>query len=65
VLGAMGLLHAGARVVAPIVFNLIYAKTVGGFAQTVFVCLGATFGLAFLISWFIRPHGKLSTERES
>jgi len=65
VLGAMGLLHAGARVVAPIVFNLIYAKTVGGFAQTVFVCLGATFGLAFLISWFIRPHGKLSTERET
>ena len=57
VLGAMGLLHAGARVVAPITFNLIYAKTVGGFTQTVFVCLAATFGLAFVLSWFIRPHG--------
>ena len=57
VLGAMGLLHAIARVVAPIIFNLIYAKTVGGFTQTVFVCLAATFGLAFLMSWFIRPHG--------
>ena len=60
VLGAMGLLHASARVVAPIVFNLIYAKTVGGFTQTVFVCLAATFGLASLFSWFIRPHGELA-----
>ncbi|KAL6718714.1 hypothetical protein ACLMJK_002948 [Lecanora helva] len=56
VLGAMGLLHATARVVAPIVFNLTYAKTVGGFTQTVFVCLGATFGLAGVFSWFIRPY---------
>ena len=59
VLGAMGLLHAIARVLAPIVFNIVYAKTVGGFTQTVLVCLAATFGLAFVISWFIRPHGKL------
>ena len=58
VLGAMGLLHAAARVVAPTIFNLIYASTVGKFTQTVFVCLGATFGLAFTFSWFIRPHGK-------
>ena len=56
ILGALGLLHASARVVAPIIFNLIYAKTVGGFTQTVFVCLAATFGLAFVFSWFIRPH---------
>ena len=61
VLGAMGLLHAIARVVAPIVFNIIYAKTVGGFAQTVLVCLAATFGLSFVISWFIRPHGEFAT----
>lgn len=61
VLGAMGLLHAIARVVAPIVFNVIYAKTVGGFTQTVLVCLAATFGLAFVISWFIRPHGMTSS----
>lgn len=57
VLGAVGLLHAAARVVAPTIFNLIYAKTVGVNPQTVFVCLSATFGLAFLLSWFIRPHG--------
>ena len=57
VLGAMGLLHASARIVAPTVFNLIYAETVGKFTQTVFVCLAATFGVAFLFSWFIRPNG--------
>ncbi|KAK4541309.1 hypothetical protein LTR36_008067 [Oleoguttula mirabilis] len=55
-LGATGLLHALARVVAPTVFNAIYSSTVGKFTQTVFACLTATFGTAFLISWFIRPH---------
>lgn len=60
VLGAVGLLHASARVVAPTVFNLIYAETVGHFTQTVFVCLTATFGVAFIFSWFIRPHGMSS-----
>ena len=59
-LGAVGLLHALARIVAPTVFNLIYALTVGKFTQTVFVCLAACFGLAFLLSLFIRPHGKSS-----
>lgn len=59
VLGAMGLLHASARVVAPTIFNLIYARTVGKYTQTVFVCLSATFGVAFILSWFIRPHGTL------
>ena len=57
VLGAMGLLHAAARVIAPTVFNLIYAETVGKFTQTVFVCLAATFTLAFAFAWCIRPHG--------
>lgn len=59
VLGAIGLLHALARVVGPTVFNLIYSQTVGKFTQTVFVCLAATFGLAFFLSWFIRPNGML------
>lgn len=58
-LGAMGLLHALARIVGPTIFNLIYAATVGKFSQTVFVCLAATFGIAFTMSWFIRPHGTL------
>ena len=58
-LGASGLLHALSRVVAPTLFNGIYAATVGSFTQTVFVCLTATFGLAFVISWLVKPHGKL------
>lgn len=57
-LGASGLLHALARVVAPTVFNAIYAATVGKFTQAVFLCLTATFGLAFIISWVVQPHGK-------
>jgi len=56
-LGAVGLLHAMARVVAPTIFNTIYFFTVGKFTQTVFVCLASTFGVAFIISWFIKPHG--------
>ncbi|KAI9779943.1 MAG: hypothetical protein M1839_007099 [Geoglossum umbratile] len=57
-LGATGLLHALARVVAPTIFNLIYSLTVGKFTQTVFVCLASTFGLALVFSWFVKPHGK-------
>lgn len=57
VLGAMGLLHALARVVAPTIFNLIYSLTVANLPQTVFMCLSAVFGAAFALSWFIRPHG--------
>lgn len=57
-LGAIGLLHALAKVVAPTIFNLIYSVTVYTFKQTVFVCLAATFGVSFVISWFIKPHGK-------
>jgi len=57
-LGATGLLHAQARIVGPAVFNFIYAETVGSFPQAVFVCLTACFGVAFLVSWFIRPNGE-------
>lgn len=56
-LGAMGLLHSLARVVSPVVFSLIYSWTVGKFTQTVFVCLAATWGSAFFLSWFLKPHG--------
>jgi hypothetical protein len=62
-LGATGLLHALARVVAPTVFNVIYEKTVGNFTQTIFVVLFGIFVVAFFLSWFIRPHGKLSNLR--
>jgi len=57
VLGATGLLHALARVVAPLFFNLLYAATVDTLPQTVFVVLTACFGVAFIVSWFIKPHG--------
>ena len=53
-LGASGLLHALSRVVAPAIFNGIYSGTVATFPQTVFVCLGAAFGVASLLSWGLR-----------
>lgn len=56
-LGVTGLLHALARVVAPTISSLIYSLTVGKFTQTVFVCLAAVFGLTFVMSWGIKPHG--------
>ncbi|KAF1927423.1 MFS general substrate transporter [Didymella exigua CBS 183.55] len=55
-LGATGLLHAIARVIGPTIFNGIYSATVAGYRQTVFVVLASMFGLAFLCSWFVRPH---------
>ena len=63
ILGAMGLLHASARVLSPVIFNLIYAETVGKFTQTVFVCLAATWGLAFVFALCIRPNGELKASR--
>ncbi|KAG0647000.1 Proton-coupled folate transporter [Hyphodiscus hymeniophilus] len=58
-LGATGVLHALARIVCPAVFNLIYAGTVKKFPQAVFVVLASCFGVAFCVSWFIRPNGEL------
>ncbi|KAH0846322.1 Major Facilitator Superfamily protein [Fonsecaea pedrosoi] len=56
VLGASGLLHALARVVAPTVFNLIYSQTVGIYAGIVFICLASIFVVVFVLSWFLRPN---------
>ena len=58
VLGAMGLLHALARVIGPTIFNTIYSLTVGRFTPAVFVCLGSLFLVVFVLSWFLRPGGK-------
>jgi MFS family permease len=58
VMGALGLLHALARVIAPTVFNTIYSLTVGYFPQAVFVCLGSLFLVVFVLSWFLRPGGE-------
>lgn len=59
-LGATSLLHCLARVVAPAVFNAIFSATARSFPQAVFVCLGATFGLAFIASWLIKTGGELT-----
>lgn len=56
VLGAIGMLHALARVVGPVIFNGIYAGTVGTFPQAFLVVLAGCFGLAFLASLVIKPH---------
>lgn len=55
ILGASGLLHALAKVVSPIIFNLIYRETVATFAGFVFLCLGSVFIIVFIMSWFIKP----------
>ena len=57
-LGAMGLLHALTRVFSPTICNTIYSLTVKTVPQTVFYCLTATFGFAFVLSWFVQPNGK-------
>lgn len=59
-LGAMGLLHALARIVSPAIFNGIFALTTDSLPQTVFICLACAFGVAEGISWFIKPDGELS-----
>ncbi|KAJ6172815.1 hypothetical protein N7470_001882 [Penicillium chermesinum] len=55
-LGANGLLHALAQIMSPVMFNAVFAATVGHFSQAVLVCLTGTFGAAFVISWLITPH---------
>lgn len=57
VLGAKGLLHALARVIAPTLCNLVYSLTVGKYTQTVFVSLAAVFVLAICSSFYITPNG--------
>ncbi|THC87188.1 hypothetical protein EYZ11_013367 [Aspergillus tanneri] len=55
-LGANGLLHALTQIVTPVIFNAVFAATVGKFTQAVFVCLAVTFGATFVISWLVKPH---------
>jgi drug/metabolite transporter (DMT)-like permease len=61
-LGAMGLLHAVSRVIAPIIFDGIYAGTIEVFPQTFVVVLAALFGLSCLASIFVRPHCEFMTQ---
>lgn len=58
VLGAIGMLHALSRVVGPVIYNGIYAATVGSFDQAFFVVLCGVFGLALLSTFLLSPNGK-------
>lgn len=59
-LGAMGLLHSLGRAIGPFVFTGIYAATVSVFPQAYFVVLAAFFGVAWIVSWFVKPGGEFS-----
>lgn len=56
-LGAIGLLHSLSRVFAPMIFNGLYAATVGSYPQAVFVLITGVFSSVFLLSFLIRPYG--------
>src|SRR5205814_3640784 len=57
-LGAIGLLHALGRVLAPILFNGLYALTVKTFPQAIFVLLASLMATVMIASVIIRPHGE-------
>ncbi|KEY71502.1 hypothetical protein S7711_03568 [Stachybotrys chartarum IBT 7711] len=59
VLGAIGFMHALLRICAPIFFNSLYAATVEGFPQAVFVLLGCLFFVAIVGSVLLKTNGKL------
>lgn len=54
-LGASGLLHSLARVVAPATLGSIYSLTVNSFPQAIFIVLGVIFSIAAALSWGIVP----------
>lgn len=62
VLGAVGMAHALARVVGPLIFNGIYALTVEPFPQAVFVTLAGLFTVAIASAFVIRPYGKFHSQ---
>lgn len=61
-LGAVGLLHALARVLSPLAFSGVYWATLATFPQAIFVLLVGLFGLSLLGSLLVRPHGELSSK---
>ncbi|KAF2675567.1 MFS general substrate transporter [Microthyrium microscopicum] len=63
-LGAMALLHAVARVLSPTFFSLLFAATVGKFDQAVFVVLTFMFGVAWGVSWLLKPGVRLEAVEE-
>lgn len=57
-LGATGMLHALARIIGPVMFNGIYAATVGTFPQAFFVVLLCFFAFALVMSLLVKKHSK-------
>ncbi|KJZ79761.1 hypothetical protein HIM_00475 [Hirsutella minnesotensis 3608] len=55
ILGAIGMLHALARIVGPVIFNGIYAATVGTYPQATFLALCGLFVVALLSSFTVKP----------
>lgn len=62
-LGAIGLLHALSRIIAPVIFNGLYAATVKSFPQAVFVAILAMFCAILVLSLQVRPHSKSSLSK--
>lgn len=57
VLGAVGFMQALSRVVGPVMFNGLYAMTVGTFPQAIFVLLGGFFCVGLICAFILKPHG--------
>lgn len=57
-LGAIGQMHALSRIVAPVIFNSLYAATVKSFPQAVFVVMTFLFIATFVLSLIVKPHSK-------
>lgn len=56
-LGAIGLLHALSRIIAPVIFNGLYAATVKSFPQAVFVAITVMFCAMLVLSMMVKSHG--------
>ncbi|KAG6298104.1 hypothetical protein E4U45_005304 [Claviceps purpurea] len=56
ILGAIGMMHALARVIGPVAFNGIYAATVATYPQAIFVALTGLFSFALLCTFLVTPH---------
>ncbi|KAL8372002.1 hypothetical protein RB595_001693 [Gaeumannomyces hyphopodioides] len=63
-LGAIGLLHGIARIVAPLAIGGLYASTVAYFPQSPFVLLLAMFAGILVVAFFVRPHIYTKDEAE-
>ncbi|KAK4126197.1 MFS general substrate transporter [Parathielavia appendiculata] len=63
-LGAIGLLHSLARIIAPIVLNQLYAATVETFPQAFFVLLAVLFAVTLVASFFLKPHVYMKSEED-